>query len=126
MMIKKSHLIIATACMLLGLCSFTPIGVSLRNSYQHAMHKADDDTSYESRRKVEDVARAMLASYKSDANTYEMYRESLEGREHEYALQAKMRANKTAITYNEYMLKNRYMWKGNIPDDIASALDLVR
>lgn len=33
-----------------------------------------------------------------------------------------MRANRTAATYNEYILKNSYVWKGNVPDDIRAQL----
>lgn len=41
------------------------------------------------------------------------------------AAQAKMRANQTAATYNEFMLKNRYVWSGNIPMDISGALEYL-
>lgn len=33
-----------------------------------------------------------------------------------------MRANKTASTYNNYILKNEYIWKGNVPSDIYMSL----
>lgn len=33
-----------------------------------------------------------------------------------------MRANKTAASYNEYILKNSYVWDGNIPQDIKESL----
>lgn len=39
-----------------------------------------------------------------------------------WADQAKMRANRTAANYNNYILKNSYVWSGNIPDDIMSEL----
>ena len=36
-----------------------------------------------------------------------------------------MRANQTANTYNEYILKNSHVWKDNIPSDIVYTLDIV-
>ena len=36
-----------------------------------------------------------------------------------------MRANKTANSYNEYVLKNSYVWNGNVPIDIANYLPPV-
>ena len=36
-----------------------------------------------------------------------------------------MRANKTANSYNEYILKNSFVWSENIPSDIRSELDIV-
>ena len=42
-----------------------------------------------------------------------------------WAEQAKMRANKTANTYNEYILKNSYVWEGNIPEDIDRSLQII-
>jgi hypothetical protein len=57
---------------------------------------------------------------------YETYIESDEEEEQEWAKQAKIRANKTAIQYNEYILKNNYVWKDNIPDDIDSELEIIK
>ena len=37
-----------------------------------------------------------------------------------------MRANKTAATYNEYVLKNSYVWEENVPDDILTRLEYLR
>lgn len=36
-----------------------------------------------------------------------------------------MRANRTAANYNEYILKNSYVWQGNIPTDIRENLPLI-
>jgi len=33
-----------------------------------------------------------------------------------------MRANKTAASYNEYVLKNSFVWNGNVPADIRTSL----
>ena len=36
-----------------------------------------------------------------------------------------MRANKTASTYNNYILNNTYVWKENIPSDIYQTLQYI-
>lgn len=33
-----------------------------------------------------------------------------------------MRANKTASSYNNYILKNSFVWNGNVPADIKMEL----
>lgn len=87
--------------------------------------KIEDRTSYDTRKKVEDTCRSMMASYKTDKATYEMYIESESEEKQSWAEQAKMRANKTANTYNEYILKNSFVWEGNIPNDIEQKLSLI-
>lgn len=54
---------------------FTPGGRSVWNSYTHSLEKADEN-QYETKKQVEDTARSMIASYKSDVATYEQYKES--------------------------------------------------
>lgn len=87
--------------------------------------KIEDRTSYDTRKKVEDTCRSMIASYKTDKATYDMYKESTSEEKQSWAEQAKMRANKTANTYNEYVLKNSFVWEGNIPSDIESKLQVI-
>lgn len=36
-----------------------------------------------------------------------------------------MRANKTASTYNNYILKNSYVWRGNVLADIYMELAYI-
>lgn len=103
---------------------FTPGGRSVWNTYTHSLQKADEN-QYETRKKVEDTARSMIASYKSDIATYEQYKESDNEEKQSWAEQAKMRANRTANSYNEYILKNSYVWEDNIPSDIDYSLPLV-
>lgn len=106
--------------------SFFPSGRALINSYDNMMKKVDDRTTYETRKKVEDTARASIASYKIDKSTYEMYKDSEDEEKQSWAEQAKMRANKTANIYNEYMLKNSYVFEGNIPSDINYQLEILK
>lgn len=102
----------------------TPAGRGIWNSYQHTLQKVDDDTLYATRKQVEDTCRSMMASYKADSLTWEQYKD-MDGEQREWADQAKMRANKTAASYNEYVLKNSYVWEGNIPADIDYQLAYI-
>lgn len=73
-----------------------------------AVQKADDATAYNSRKLVEDTCRAMIASYTSDSLIYQQYKDSNNEEKLSWAEQAKMRANKTAASYNEYVLKKLF------------------
>lgn len=103
---------------------FTPGGRSVWNSYTHSLEKADEN-QYETKKQVEDTARSMIASYNSDVATYEQYKDSDNEEKQSWAEQAKMRANRTANSYNEYILKNSYVWEDNIPSDIDYSLPIV-
>ena len=103
----------------------TPAGKAMWNSWFHAVQKADDATNYDTLKKVEDTCRAMIASYESDKLTYEQYKDSDNPEKLEWAEQAKMRANKTAASYNNYILENNYVWAGNVPSDIRGRLEYI-
>jgi hypothetical protein len=92
------------------------------NKVEYIDRKIDDATRYDTRKKVEDTCRAMQASYESDRLTYEQYKDSDNEEKQSWAEQAKMRANKTAATYNNYILENSFVWSGNVPADIAGKL----
>lgn len=100
----------------------TPIGKAIWNNWFYSVQKADDNTNYETLKKVEDTCRAMISSYNSDKLTYEQYKDSENEEKQSWAEQAKMRANKTASSYNNYITKNNYIWKNNIPSDIYMTL----
>lgn len=104
----------------------TPAGVATWNNWFHAVQKADDLTNYETRKQVEDTCRAMIASYEADKLTYEQYKDSDNEEKQSWAEQAKMRANKTAVEYNNYILKNTYVWKDNVPADIYIKLEIIQ
>ena len=90
------------------------------------VQKADDITSYATIKKVEDTARSMISSYNADVLTYNQYKNYAIGTEQfSWAEQAKMRANKTASTYNNYILENSFIWKKNVPKDILNELPYV-
>ena len=96
------------------------------NTRNAEIQKVDDATRYETLKKVEDSCRAMMASYEADRLTWEQYRDSDSEEKRGWADQAMMRANRTAATYNEYILKNSYVWEGNIPDDIRAKLPALQ
>lgn len=114
--------------LLLGFIIFvacTPTGVRWRNGYTHSLQSADDDTRYETKKHVEDTCRSMIASYNADKLTYQQYKDSDNEEKQSWAEQAKMRANKTASSYNNYILKNNYVWKNDVPDDIFGTLSYL-
>ena len=103
----------------------TPVGRATWNNWFHDVQKADDATNYKTRKKVEDTCRAMIASYEADKLAYEQYKDSDNEEKQSWAEQAKMRANKTATTYNNYILKNNYVWQDNVPSDIYMNLPII-
>lgn len=102
--------------------SATPAGRATWNKWFYAVQKADDATLYATRKKAEDTCRAMMASYTADELTYKQYKDSASEEQRAWGEQAKMRANKTAAAYNEYILKNSFVWEGNVPADIRMEL----
>ena len=107
------------------LASCSPVGVAIWNTYDYAMRKTDDATNYKTIKKVEDSCRAMIASYEADKLTWEQYKDSENEEKQSWAEQAKMRANKTAATYNNYVLENSFVWENNVPDEIKSELEYL-
>ncbi len=99
----------------------TPIGRQLITGYNYDMEKAGEN-NYENRRMVEEQCRAYIASYKADKLGYEQYKDSDSELERSWAQSYKQRANRTAATYNEYMTKNSYVFKNNLPSDIPATL----
>ena len=100
----------------------THVGKATWNLWFGSIQKVDDATNYETLKKVEDTCRAMISSYESDRLTWEQYKDSDDEEKVGWAEQAKMRANKTAANYNNYILENSYVWRNNVPKDIRSDL----
>lgn len=122
---RNTLIIVAGVVALLITFAVTPSGRYIWNKWFHKVQTVDDSTNYETIKRVEDTCRAMIASYKTDKLTYEQYKDSTNSEKVGWAEQAKMRANKTATTYNEYILKNSYVWEGNIPKDIEERLEII-
>ena len=125
--------VIATICVMVlllgvGVSVFfnaTPTGKAMWNTWFSNVQKADDNTRYDTLKKVEDTCRAMIASYESDRLTYEQYKDSDNDEKLSWAEQARMRANKTASSYNNYILENSFIWENNVPADISQQLEYI-
>ena len=117
--------IVAIIFMALIAAWVTPSGRMAWNEWFFNVQKADDATSYKTIKEVEDTCRAMISSYTSDKLTWQQYCMSDSPEKQSWAEQAKMRANKTASSYNHYILKNSFVWEGNIPDDIKMELEYL-
>ena len=105
--------------------SCTPSGRTVWNNYIHVLQEVDDHTKYETKKNVEDTCRAMISQYEADKLKYEQYKDSDNEEKLSWAENAKMRANDTAATYNNYILVNSYVWKDNIPADIKTKLNYI-
>ena len=81
-----------------------------------------EEHSYQNRKDVEDTCRSMIASYKTDIDIYNLYKDSENPNQKNYADAALVRAIQTANTYNEYILKNSFVWDNNVPADIMMSL----
>lgn len=120
-----SGFLIAFVCILIlagfGSCTFfscTAAGKRVWNNYWHDVQQADNNTRYENRKEVEDTCRSMISSYNADKLTYLQYKDSEVELERSWAESARTRANQTASTYNNYILKNNYIFEENVPSDI--------
>lgn len=102
-----------------------PILRAVRNNYEYRLQKVDEATDYQTLKNVEDSCRAMIASYEADKLIFEQYKDSENEEKQSWGEQAKIRANRTAATYNEYVRKNSYVWKDNIPADIDEKLEYI-
>ena len=108
-----------------GVAAITPGGRAWLNSWGHTLQKADDATTYHTRKQVEDTCRATIVSYEADRLTWEQYKDSTDDEKRSWADAALLRANKAALTYNEYILKNSYVFEGNVPADIRAELPVL-
>ena len=124
----KTSLWIGIILVIIGIILFlilTPAGRILWNTTVYEIIKVDDETNYGKLKEVEDTCRSMISSYTSDKLIWEQYKDNTNEEKQSWGEQAKMRANKTAATYNEYILKNSYVWNGNIPEDIKKELPYI-
>lgn len=103
----------------------TPTGRRIWNNWWYDVQTTDDETNYETKKQVENTCRSMIASYTSDKLVWEQYKDSEDKEKQSWAGQTKMRANKTASSYNNYILENNYVWKNNVPKDIVNRLEYV-
>lgn len=122
---KKLALVLVVLIVLSSMLTGCADVVGDFNQWVHEIRKVDDATRYSTRKKVEDTCRATIVSYQSDRLTWEQYKDSESKDQRGWADAAKIRANKAAVTYNEYFLKNSYVFEGNVPGDILQELPLI-
>lgn len=115
-------IIIAVSVFLVIGYNFAPGVRETVNKNQHAVQKADDATNYKTLKKVEDTCRAMVASYEADKRMWLQYKDSDSDEQRGWAANAMLRANRTAATYNTYILENSFVWADNVPEDIDMKL----
>lgn len=122
---KRTLAIVGICLALFAAFLLTPLGRIIGNHLIFQVQKADDATNYKTLKEVEDTCRAMIASYEADKLIFEQYNGSDNEAKQSWAEQAKMRANRTAAQYNEYVRKNSFVWADNVPDDIDERLEYV-
>lgn len=122
---KNILAVILTVILLVMVFAAGPVIRAFRNRYDYAVQKADDATNYRTLKEVEDTCRAMIASYEADKLTFEQYNGSESVEKQGWAEQARMRANRTAANYNEYIRKNSFVWADAVPADIDEKLDYI-
>lgn len=121
-MSKTGKALAVIAAVIILFFGATAIGRTVWNNYWHDVEKADDNTSYENRKMVEDAARAYISSYNADVDIYNTYCDSEDENMRSYAESARIRAIQTANSYNEYLRENSYIWADNMPEDLPSSL----
>lgn len=119
---RTTNIVAVVLVVIIAIFAVTPDLRVRFNNWRTGILKADETTVYENINEVEDTCRAMIASYEADKIKAETYSET----HPDWAEQAKIRANQTASTYNNYMLKNSFKWAGNIPVDIKTELELIK
>ena len=121
-MSKTGKVLTVIAAVVILFFGATAIGRTVWNNYWHDVEKADDNTSYENRKMVEDAARAYISSYNADVDIYNTYCDSEDENMRSYAESARIRAIQTANSYNEYLQENSYIWADNMPEDLPTSL----
>jgi len=127
-MSKKTKILIAILSIVavVALIVAAPSITRAVNTWRFGIQVAHDETDYATLRTVEDTARAMIASFNSDSLTWEQFRDSEVQEERNWANAARMRANRTAMTYNEFILRNSFVWRFGVPNDIFMELPTIQ
>ena len=122
---KKIGLVLLVLVLIIVSFLTKPWSVFVHNKYEGLIKEVDSATNWETLHEVEDSCRAMMSNYQADVLTYQQYCNSETVEHRSWAEQARMRANRTAAQYNEYILKNNYVWKYGIPNDIEHELPYI-
>lgn len=124
-------LIIASGVLVIALIMLITIGVVMDKSgvFDALLGQTQKVTMIQDRiekqKSIEDTCRAMIASYNIDKQMYQAYSTSHDPDRLSWGEQARLRANATAAQYNEYLLKNIYIFEGDTPDDIEQVLETL-
>jgi hypothetical protein len=124
---------------LLGLVAFLVISFSVAymiptsriwiKEYIFKIEYIDHQVDYDTRKMVEDTARATIVNYTNYVNTYNtymvLYEQDQNINTYNYAIQAFTAANNQANIYNLYIQQNRFLWEGNLPPDIPETLEVI-
>ena len=117
--------LIGAILLVVGAIAFEPAMIRFENWRSFRNQVAHDQTDYNTLRRVEDQARAMLATWHGDVAQFEAFRDSTDSHERSIANAALIRANRTASTFNNFILTNSFVWAYGVPDDIAEELPLI-
>lgn len=122
---KIFGIVLILAAVLLVLFIVSPEIAGIFNKKAYEVQKVVDVTNYETLKRIEDTALNMITNYGSDKLFYEQYVNSAKSEEQSWAMQAKARANRTAIMYNIYITENHYLWKDGLPDNLKIKLPTI-
>lgn len=127
---KKNSFRIAALTLIFIYFGFVPAGRSIVREHIFKMQDVDQEINYVNRKKVEDTARSMISNYQYAKSEYETYKffckDSVYDKEKcQRALDSKSSANRTVSTYNNYLLKNNFLFKQNMPKDIYEKLEKI-
>ena len=101
---------------------FVPNGITTWSKW--TAKSANQDMA-ETKTEVEKNCRTWIADYETQTLMYEQYRESSNADQQVLASAAKQKANEIADKYNDYFLRNKYVWDKNIPSDIWLSMDTL-
>ena len=118
---NKIAKVIITFVVLLVIAFLIPGSRAVINEYIFGIRRVDEQINYNNRKSVEDTARSVIVNYNTYKNEYEMYKNYCEKPEDK----SKLLANQAAEQYNEYLQKNNYIFKGNLPRDIPVYLEKI-
>jgi len=96
-----------------------------RNEFRFELQTIHDQTDYTTLRRVEDTARAMVATWEGDRLQWEQFKDSDVQEERNWANGALMRANRTATSFNNFILENSFVWAYGVPDDLQEPLPIL-
>ena len=93
-----------------------PSGIEKWNGFRYK-----DTITAEMKKEVENTCLSMIASWETDAQTYKENK----GIDETVANEARMSANKTAESYNDYILKNGYVFGETLPEGVYAVIEPI-